>query len=236
METSFVFFVSKVYFVYFCTMNDELQNILRKVHKLYRKFGIRSVTMDDVSYELGISKKTLYQYVRDKDELVHRVVEMEIVERHKRMTVSCEDNINAIEQLLEIAKCISTMLKDYSPASEYDLRKYYPDLYNKVRNLRHDHQYKFFLENLNKGKEEGLYRNEIDSGIIAKIIISFMDSVIDGEVITLNEFLDQRFFYEFFVYHVRGIANANGLEFLDKQIHQLEFHQSKETGMTNDES
>ena len=71
METFFVFFVSIVYFVYICTMNDELQNILRKVLTLYRKFGIRSVTMDDVSHELGISKKTLYQYVRDKDELVH---------------------------------------------------------------------------------------------------------------------------------------------------------------------
>ena len=51
-------------------MNDELLNILRKVLTLYRKFGIRSVTMDDISHELGISKKTLYQYVRDKDELV----------------------------------------------------------------------------------------------------------------------------------------------------------------------
>jgi AcrR family transcriptional regulator len=217
-------------------MNDELQNILRKVLTLYRKYGIRSVTMDDISHELGISKKTLYQYVHDKDELVTQVVDMEIAERQERMMITCQDNKNAIEQLLEIALCISVMLKDYSPSTEYDLKKYYPDLYLKVRNLRRSHIYKFLLENLNKGKEEGLYRNEIDVGIISKLNVSIIDGIIDSEVITIHEFLSQRFFSEFFVYHIRGIANVNGLDFLDKQLHQLEFHKLKEPKVTHDES
>jgi AcrR family transcriptional regulator len=217
-------------------MNDELLNILRKVLLLYRKYGIRSVTMDDVSHELGISKKTLYQYVRDKDELVNLVVDMEIAERQERMMITCTDNKNAIEQLLEIARCISIMLKDYSPSTEYDLKKYYPDLYIKVRNLRRNHIYKFILENLNKGKEEGLYRHEIDVDIISKLNVSVIDNLIDSEVITIHEFLDQRFFGEFFVYHIRGIASVNGLDFLDKQLHQLEFYKPNESKMNSDKS
>ena len=59
-------------------MNEELKNILLKVRELYMKYGIKSITMDDVAGELGISKKTLYQYVTDKDDLVGKFIDNEI--------------------------------------------------------------------------------------------------------------------------------------------------------------
>lgn len=214
-------------------MNEELMHILKKVLLLYKKYGIRSVTMDDVSHELGISKKTLYQYVRDKDDLVHKVVDMEISDRREKMMITCTDQQNAIEQLLEIARCISIMLKDYSAASEYDLRKYYPDLYVKVRDLRRNHIYRFIIDNLNKGMEEGLYRKDVDTEIISKLNVSVIDSMVDNEVITITEFMDQRFFNEFFIYHIRGIANAKGLIFLESHLNELEFHGSKEPKKTS---
>src|SRR5512138_2033681 len=120
-------------------MNEELSGILKRVLSLYRKYGIKSVTMDDVSGELGISKKTLYQYVRDKDELVTRVVDLEIASHETHFIQSCSDTANAIEQITEIAGCISYMLKEYSPVAEFDLRKYYPDLYLKLRKVRRQH-------------------------------------------------------------------------------------------------
>ena len=226
METFFIFFVSKVFLVYICGMNDELVTILKKVRQLYRKYGIRSVTMDDVSHELGISKKTLYQYVHDKDDLVHKIVEMEIAERKERMDITCVDDKNAIEQLLEIARCISTMLKDYSAASEYDLKKYYPDLYIKVRDLRRSHVFRFIFDNLKKGIEEGLYREEINLDTISRLNVSLIDNMVDSEVITISEFMDPPFFNEFFVYHIRGIVNAKGLDFFESHLFQLEFNGS----------
>lgn len=223
METLYILFVSKVYLDYFCIMNDELLSILRKVRTLYRKYGIRSVTMDDISHELGISKKTLYQYVRDKDDLVRQFVEMEMNDHDNRMNISCTEDNNAIEQLLEISRCISILLKDHSMAAEYDLKKYYPDLYSKVRDLKRNHMLKFILSNLIKGKEEGIYRKEMNVEIIAKLNVSIIDNIFDNEVITISEFLDTRFFYEFFVYHIRGIANATGLQLLDEQLDKYEF-------------
>ena len=103
-------------------MNDELLNILQRVRSLYRKYGIRSVTMDDVSRELGISKKTLYQYVHDKDELVNKVVELELTSQQNHFIESCRENLNAIEEIAEIARCINYMLKEYSAVTEYDLK------------------------------------------------------------------------------------------------------------------
>lgn len=210
-------------------MNDELTHILKKVRTLYRKFGIRSVTMDDVSHELGISKKTLYQYVRDKDELVQKVIDLEIAEHQAKMIVSCTDDRNAIEQLLEIARCLSYMLREYSPASEYDLKKYYPDQFLRVRELRRNHALGFLKENLEKGIREGLYRPEVNPDIISRLGVSLIDNVVDGEVISLNEFLDPRFFGEFFEYHIRGIANAEGLSYLESQLKAQSFAQALET-------
>jgi TetR/AcrR family transcriptional regulator, cholesterol catabolism regulator len=205
-------------------MNDELITILKKVRQLYRKYGIRSVTMDDVSHELGISKKTLYQYVHDKDDLVHKVVEMEISDRKERMNITCSDDKNAIEQLLEIARCISNMLKDYSAASEYDLKKYYPDLYIQVRELRRNHVFRFIFDNLKKGIEEGLYRAEIKLDTISRLNVSLIDNMVDSEVISISEFMDPQFFNEFFVYHIRGIVNSKGLSFFETHMMELEFH------------
>jgi hypothetical protein len=203
-------------------MNDELLNILQKVRILYRKYGIRSVTMDDVAHELGISKKTLYQFVKDKDELVHKVIELEVTRQQSKMVINCSDNLNAIEQLLEIANCVVSMLKEYSPASEYDLKKYYPDLYIKLRDLKRHHMLRIIRENLVKGKQEEIYRQDINVDIISKLNISLIDNMVDNEIITINEFLDPKFLYEFFIYHIRGIANSKGLSILETQLGNYE--------------
>jgi AcrR family transcriptional regulator len=203
-------------------MNEELSSILHKVRQLYRKYGIRSVTMDDVSRELGISKKTLYQYVHDKDELVSEVIELELSTGNEYLEQRCTDNLNAIEQLGEIAACVGHMMKEYSAVIEYDLKKYYPDLYLKVRELKRDQMFKFIKANLAKGKQEGLYRMNLNVDILSKLSLSFIDSMFESEVISIPEFLDQRYFYEYFEYHLRGIVNNKGLLILEEQLRKLE--------------
>lgn len=203
-------------------MIDELSNILIRTGSLYRKYGIKSVTMDDVSHELGISKKTLYQYVQDKDDLVGKVVELEIAEQNKMLSSSCAENLNAVEELVQIARCISFMLKDYSAVTEYDLKKYFPDLYTRVREVRRERIMRFVKNNLIKGKEEGIYREEIDIEILSKLSLSHIDNMFENEIIPTNEFLDQRFFFEYFIYHLRGIVNDKGLKILeDQEIQKL---------------
>lgn len=201
---------------------DELVNILNRVHSLYRKYGIRSVTMDDVSRELGISKKTLYQYVSDKDDLVRKVVELEISSQHDHFIQRCKENLNAIEEIIEIASCINYMLKEYSAVTEYDLRKYYPDLYVRLREVRRERILNFIRDNLMKGISEGLYRKELDSDVLSKLSLSHIDCMFESEIISISELQDPRFFMEFFNYHLRGIVNDKGLPILESQIQKLE--------------
>jgi TetR/AcrR family transcriptional regulator, cholesterol catabolism regulator len=202
-------------------MNDEVNNILDRVSLLYNKYGIKSITMDDVSRELGISKKTLYQYVEDKHELVQKSMQLNF-EKHQ-----CEfDNIfccdkNAIEELIEMHRLVNLMMKEYNPSTEYDLRKYYPDLFRQISEQRRNRMYENVLSNLKKGKAQGIYRKELNEVVVSKLTISRIFHMLDNETVTLTEFTSPEFFAEVIIYHIRGIANEKGLKTLQENYHKL---------------
>lgn len=225
METFCTIFVS-IFYNSFGYMNEELNNILEQVRKLYIRYGVKSVTMDDVSHELGISKKTLYQYVTDKNDLVLKVFDLEISENCQKFDDAYKPGSNAIEQLFDVHKWVVNRLKEYSPVSDYDLKKYYSELYRKLDKIRRDRIYNFIYNNLKKGKEEGLYRADLDVEIIAKIHASRIQNTFDSELLTNEEKTSLKVFYEFFVYHIRGIASEKGIQMLEEKLKNKELQLS----------
>ncbi|HEX3006662.1 MAG TPA: TetR/AcrR family transcriptional regulator [Bacteroidales bacterium] len=207
-------------------MNEELNNILEKVKNLYIRYGIKSVTMDDVARELGISKKTLYQHVLDKNDLVMKVFDFEVSDTFTEFDCAFNSNSNAIEQLFDVHKWVTKKLKDHSPVSDYDLKKYYPDLYKKLSRIRKERIYNFIVNNLRKGIEEGLYREELDVEIIAKIHVSRIQNTFDSDLLTNEEKTSLKVFYEFFVYHIRGIASDKGIHLLEEKLQNKELQLS----------
>lgn len=203
-------------------MNEELKNILEKVRALYIRYGIKSVTMDDVAHQLGISKKTLYQHVLDKNDLVQKVFDLEIDDSCSQFDCSFNNDSNAIEQLFDVHRWVIKRMKEYSPVSDYDLRKYFPDLYRRLEKIRRERMYNFVLSNLRKGKEEGLYRSDIDEEIITKIHVSRIQNTFDSELLTNEEKTSFKVFYEFFVYHIRGIASEQGIKLLEEKLRNKE--------------
>ena len=192
------------------------------------KYGIKSVTMDDIARELAISKKTLYQYVEDKNDLVAKVIELEIAEKTKLFKRTEHTGLNAVEDILEVHRQIQQMIKDYNPATDYDLRKYYPELYAQIIKVRREHIYRNVIENLIKGKAEGLYRLDSDNELIAKIQLSRIEATFDEKVFTHDELLSPRLFKEIFVYHIRGIANEEGLKVLEHKLKELDNNNKNE--------
>lgn len=212
--------------IVFKVMNEELKHILTKVRDLYTRYGIKSVTMDDVSRELGISKKTLYQHVVDKNELVTKVVDMLIEETANSLDCAFSKDLNAIDQLFEVHKHVAIKLREYSPVSDYDLRKYYPDEFRKLSLIRKEKMYQYMLENLKKGKEEGLYREDLSEEIIAKIHVTRMQNTFESDMLTSEEKTSLKVFYEFFIYHIRGIASEKGIKLLEEKLSKKELQLS----------
>jgi TetR/AcrR family transcriptional regulator, cholesterol catabolism regulator len=203
-------------------MNEDMDTILERIQCLYRKYGIKSVTMDDVSRELGISKKTLYQHFTDKNDLVIKIVELEVKKRTESFEEIFSRNLNAIEELIELNRLAHLMIKDYSPVIEYDMKKYYPFAYERIQQVKNSKMYRIILQNMKKGKAEGIFRQDLNEEIIAKLHVSRIMAASDNTLFTPEEIHSIAFFREFFIYHIRGIANEKGLEILEKCLKTYE--------------
>ena len=201
-------------------MDSELQNILERILGLYRKYGIKSVTMDDAAAELGISKKTLYQYFSDKDDLVSKTIEYEASKRIREFDEIQDKNQDAIAELLEVSHCLNLIIQEYSPVIEHDLKKYYPAHYNRIQELRRVNMYESVIRNIRKGKEEGIFRSDLNEEIISKIYVSRIMCMHENPFFTTGELTSSRVFFEILFYHIRGIANDKGLQLLDQYLKQ----------------
>ncbi len=193
--------------------------LLNKVKELYNKYGIRSVSMDDVAHELGISKKTLYQYVRDKNELVEKVVLYEI--DTKRDFTDEKYSRNAIEDLFHLNVMIIETIKNTNPSKMYDLQKYHPQIYEKVSELRKKRILDSMKQNFRKGMKEGLYRSDLDEDVLSKMYVLRMGHLSHENDIDMYEFTSSAFINEVFKYHIRGIASKKGIEFLENNMDEL---------------
>jgi AcrR family transcriptional regulator len=199
-------------------MEQRPESILLRVSRMYRRYGIKSVTMDDVARHLGISKKTLYGHYRDKEDLVKKVLMKEHEHQLELFTGIETRGLNAIEEFFEAYKLFKDMFREYHPSMEYDLRKYYPDLYFRVREIRRKRIYESSYRNMNKGKKEGLYRTDLNARIIAKLHVLRIETLFDTDLFTLEEMTTFKVFHEIFMYHLNGIMSAEGRSFLARNV------------------
>lgn len=198
-------------------MEEQLKNVIEKVSELYMRYGIRSVTMDDVSRHLGISKKTLYSYVKDKRELVELTVKNHLSKNTEAEKNLENQNLGAIDELLEVYRFAGEMIRDVNPSYQYDLQKYYPHLCDQFNQFKRENLFKIIKNNLNKGIKEGVYRQEMNVELIARMhaFRHFRSADVDQEDI---EFLMKKdSFKEIFLYHTHAIINDKGREILKQK-------------------
>jgi TetR/AcrR family transcriptional regulator, cholesterol catabolism regulator len=203
-------------------METNVENIIKTVSELYQKYGIRSVTMDDVARKLGISKKTLYQIVPDKSNLVKKVMLSHLEKMQQQVKDIEQKKLNAIEHSLEVNKLINKIITHHNPAMEYDLKKYYPSILNTLVEKRRETMYESIVKNMKKGIKEGLFRKDLKVEIITKLQILRSDANIDCEFYDLSKnYKAHEIFNEIYIYHLRGICNKKGLDFLEKKLEEL---------------
>jgi AcrR family transcriptional regulator len=198
--------------------NSSKERILSSALVLYSKYGIRSITMDDLCRELGISKKTLYLIVDDKKDLINKVVEYEIEVQRNSMKDMFSSNLNAIDELIHVNKHIHTIQGNHSPTFYFDLKKTYPIIYGDWIKYKRERMYKMILQNLNKGVSEGLYREDIDAVVISKLHMARTEMMHSSDIIDEDERSAKHFIDEIFKYHIHGICNEKGISYFYEQI------------------
>jgi AcrR family transcriptional regulator len=148
--------------------------ILQKATEQFMRLGIRSVSMDDIATQLGVSKKTIYQYFSDKEELVDAVMQ----EEEKRMNADClrcrNTSRDAIEEIFFTMETVNEQFSQMNPVILFDLEKFHPNVFGRFLRMKNTFLLNVIRENIHKGIEEGLYRPEIDIDIIGKFRLESM--------------------------------------------------------------
>ena len=196
-------------------MEERTRQIVPKVYLLYQRFGIKSVTMDDVAQHLGISKKTLYESFTDKEDLVRQVLIWDYDRKFDFFLQIEKKNLHAIEELFEVYKMIKEIYRDYNPSVEYDIRKYYPALYSQLREIKRKRMFELSMKNMSKGKQEGLYRSDLNVSILARLHVFRVENIIESELFSIEELTSIKVFHELFLYHLNGIVSDEGRRILE---------------------
>lgn len=194
------------------------ENILLKATDMYITLGFKSVTMDDLANEMGISKKTIYKHFKNKTELVSAAALGLFELISGGINFICAKKDNPIEELYEIKKFVMFHLKDEKSSPQYQLQKYYPEIYKNLKCKQFDVMQECVTENLNRGIAEGLYRKTIDVAFISRLYFSGMISIKDIDLFPQQLFSISTLMENYLEYHLRGISTDKGLQLLNNLI------------------
>ena len=176
--------------------------------------------MDEVATSLGISKKTLYVHFDNKQDLVHHCFQKHNDLVSEMINTSAAQFENAIDELFAIDESCSLVMKQTNPYLLGELKRYYPNTWALIEQLKQKVLFNIMKNNLNKGVEQGIYRKEIDVDIIAKLMINRIDALVNDEIFPLTHYDFRKLLTEIRIYHLRGITTLKGINYLEQKINE----------------
>ena len=197
-------------------MEEKKLSLLLKIMALYTKYGIRSVTMDDIAAELGISKKTIYEIFEDKNDIVKQIILYQMRKMDSEFREIAKMKKNAIETLLYISDIITRYVSEANSSFNFDLMKYHPEAWKLLLQFKRDRVFNHVKENLITGVKEGLYRPDLNPDVISLLYVSRFRTGMDPDILPDMHFNFHSFFKELLTYHIRGIASEQGIKEFDQ--------------------
>jgi len=196
----------------------EKKQILEKSTQLFKNFGIRCSTMDDIARELGVSKKTLYLYISDKDALINEIIDQEYLKIKTSLEKIKGESIDCIEELIRINAFIVHFLKAINPTSINDLRKIYPVVYGNAQVRFRNLISQTILERIREGKILKVFRDDINEDLIAKLHTERIDQMKETSGFWGSNAGSSEVIKEMITYYLRGLVTKQGEVLLDKYI------------------
>lgn len=196
------------------------ERILVRAHELFNKYGIRSVSMDDIAAQLGMSKKTLYQYFVDKEELVGACFSIVMEQHRSQCTADQKRADNPIHEIFLALDMTQEVFAEMNPSVLYDMEKYHPAAFKKFHEFKYAFLYGVIKSNLERGVQDDLYRAEIDVDVLARLRIESVMLPFNTDIFPNNRtqliHIEQQLF-EHFLY---GLATAKGQKLIQKYKNQ----------------
>ncbi len=198
------------------------ERILAEAERLFWKFGVRSVTMEEIAKQLGISKKTIYQHFSDKEQILYQVIQHKTSRNQSEMECMVIDTANPIEELLGVLKMMQKNADQVSPNLLMDIKRYYPQAFSLFRQYKEGQIMESILGNIQKGIAEGLYRKDINPAILARLRVEQIELAFNHDLFPSDQYSMHDVQAELIHHFVRGMLTRKGFEVYNQYVNKGE--------------
>lgn len=192
--------------------------IIHTATDLFLKLGVRSITMDDIANEMGISKKTIYEHFENKTELIKQCTFSFAESITEDINAVCALNKNPIDEMFEIKNVVLNKLKRVQFSPQFQLQKYYPKINEAVQKMQFEQIITCTINNLKRGISDGFYRKDINPELIARFYFNGITGIRNKEIFPQQDFPASYISNEFLEFYLRGIATSEGISLLHNFI------------------
>jgi AcrR family transcriptional regulator len=203
------------------------ERILAEAERLFWKFGVRSVTMEDIARQLGISKKTIYQHFSDKEQILYQVIQDKTGRNQSEMECMVIGTDNPVEEILNVLKLMHKNADKVSPNFLNDIKRYYPQAFALFRQYKEGQIMRSILENIQKGIAQGLYRSDINPAILARLRVEQIELAFNNDIFPTDQYSMHDIQAELMHHFVRGMLTETGFTIYNQYVKQYN-HESKE--------
>jgi AcrR family transcriptional regulator len=190
------------------------QRIIEEAAVMFRTYGIRAVTMDMLANQMGISKRTIYEVFKDKDELLEGVLKWMSVKQKELMKKILSESDNTIEAVFKLLDLMNQHFRNMSPAFRMDMKRYHTEVIKKLEANGESPYFENNREILTRGIEEGLFRNDIDVNTTNKCLLELGKMANDTSAFPPEDFMNQDVIRSFYINYLRGISTPKGLDLI----------------------
>jgi TetR/AcrR family transcriptional regulator, cholesterol catabolism regulator len=195
---------------------SQSERIILGGEELFLKAGIKSVTMDDIAKHLGMSKKTIYQFFKDKNDLVIALVKKKLQDDEDQMCAIISKSGNVIEEMINMMKCSEEIFSRINPIVIHDLQKYHSEAWKQFQDFKADVLIHTLEELLSKGIKQGYIRPQIDVKIIARMRVSQVEMGFNTSLFPVSEFNTWKVQQQFLEHFNYGICTLKGYKLLNQ--------------------
>jgi TetR/AcrR family transcriptional regulator, cholesterol catabolism regulator len=202
---------------------DNKNRIIEEASRLFRTYGIRSVTMDLLATNLGISKRTIYEVFKDKDELLTGVLQWMYSKQREKMTAILEESENVIVANFRMIEMMRDHFQNMSPAFQLDMKKYHHLVLSETKGKCDMDDYRNGMEIVERGIKEGVFRKDLKAELVNRCIFELIRISADNEIFPLDSYSRNDIIKNVYINYLKGISTEKGLEIINRLEKKMEF-------------
>jgi len=194
------------------------ETIVNTAHDLFLRYGFKHITMDHIAQEIGISKKTIYQFFKDKKELVYVATKHSFAEEAQMIEEVTKNSTNAVHELFMVSQHLREKMSKMHPFILLDLKRYYRNAWNLFKECKEDIFQSQIYKLLVRGIAEGNFRKDIDPKVLTAMRMSQVEMVFDQDVFPADEFDFRTVQFQLLDHFIHGILTDKGRKVYNEYI------------------